>query len=248
MLTESNNTNIYPITKVYFIIFVIVVSVLSSELIIPYLFVLFCLFMAIFSGVIKQFLNLTIKGLLTISVIMMFFQAFFHPGELVLWSWSIFSITQEGVDFGLIITARILSIGASTILITYTTSAKDFIYSLEKIGFSPKVTYVILSTLQIVPETKKKSATIMEAQKTRGVEVEGNLLVRMKAILPSLAPLVISSIASTEERAITLESKAFMVQGNKTSLHKVEKTWKDTAITILLIVLLITFIAWRILL
>src|SRR5699024_3387125 len=126
--------------------------------------------------------------------------------------------------------------------------AKDFIYSLEKIGFSPKVTYVILSALQIVPETKKKSATIMEAQKTRGVEVEGNLLVRMKAILPSLAPLVISSIASTEERAITLESKAFMVQGNKTSLHKVEKTWKDTAITILLIVLLITFIAWRILL
>ena len=41
--------------------------------------------------------------------------------------------------------------------------------------YEPKATYVILSTLQMVPVLKKKSDTIMNAQRARGVETEAAL-------------------------------------------------------------------------
>ncbi len=49
----------------------------------------------------------------------------------------------------------------------------------------------------------------MESQSARGIETEGNVLVRSKAFLPVLGPVILSSIAATEERTITMETRAF---------------------------------------
>ena len=122
---------------------------------------------------------------------------------------------------------------------------KDFVYALEKLGLSPKATYVVLATFNIIPEMHKLSLAIMDAQKTRGVETEGNLLVRAKAFLPTLAPLILTSIANTEERAITLEARAFTVPVKKTSLYQLKKTKKDTGVRALILILLIIIVVWR---
>jgi energy-coupling factor transporter transmembrane protein EcfT len=102
--------------------------------------------------------------------------------------------------------------------------------------------------MQIIPEMSKQAATIMDAQKTRGVETEGNVLVRAKAFLPSLGPLVLSSLSSTEERAITLEARAFSAPVKKTHMFELPKTQRDKAIECGLIFLLILLVAGRLLL
>src|SRR5699024_9305809 len=180
-----------------------------------------------------------------IIILIFLLQSFFYPGETILWSGGIFSITEEGVQFSLFLTSRIISIGAAFICFFQITPAKEFVYSLEKLGFSPKATYVVLSTLYIIPEMRKLSHTIMDAQKSRGVEMEGNLMIRIKAFLPTLSPLILSSIASTEERAITLESRAFTVKGKKTSLYQLHKTKADTIVRIIFFVLTLGIIGWR---
>lgn len=109
----------------------------------------------------------------------------------------------------------------------------------------PMGAYIVLSTLQIIPEMRRQAHTIMEAQKTRGVETEGSLLIRAKAFIPILTPLILSSIASTEERAITLESRAFSAPTKKTSLHKLKKSSSDRTIPIVLLILMISLIIWR---
>ena len=114
-------------------------------------------------------------------------------------------------------------------------------------GLHPKVTYVIMSTLQLIPEMKKEAGVISDAQKTRGVETEGNIFVRAKAFVPVLIPLVLSSIAKTEERAITLESRAFSSGAKKTRLYNIKKTKNDTIAIIILVVFLILCIGWRVL-
>lgn len=138
--------------------------------------------------------------------------------------------------------------GGSLIWFFAVTTEKDFILSLEKQGMSPKASYVVLSTLQMVPILKKKSQTIMNAQKARGVETEGNILVRAKVFVPTIIPLVLSSIAGTEERALTLEARGFSSNIKPTHLYDIERKPEDKTAMILITVVFIGAIAGRIVL
>lgn len=102
-------------------------------------------------------------------------------------------------------------------------------------------------TLQMIPEMKKQANVIMDSQKARGVETEGNVFVRAKALIPVFIPLVLSSIANTEERAIMLEARGFSIGEKRTILYDIEETKNDKIMKILLIIFIILCIAWRIL-
>ena len=120
------------------------------------------------------------------------------------------------------------------------------VLALEKSGMSAKASYVVLSTLQMVPVLKKKSQTIMNAQKARGVETEGNLLVRAKVFVPTIIPLVLSSIAGTEERALTLEARGFSSGIKPTHLYDIEKTEADKKAVVIITLLGVLGIAGRV--
>ena len=126
------------------------------------------------------------------------------------------------------------------------TPAKDFTIALEKKGLNPKAAFVLLLSLQMIPEMKKQANIIMNSQRARGVETEGNILVRAKALIPVFIPLALSSIVNTEERAITLEVRGFSVGEKRTILNDMEETQYDKKIKILLVIFLVFCIIWRI--
>lgn len=239
-------SRLYPTTK-----FMITIALCMAAFIVPgygfsYAVLPICMVLAYFAGSFKEFSNLAIKALLMIVVFIFILQSFFYPGNDILWSWSIFSIKREGLEFALFLTSKIVAVASAFILFFRITKVKDLVHSLEQIGLPSKVTYVILSTLQLIPEMKKLTHVIMDAQKTRGVETEGKLLVRMKAFLPTLSPLILGSVASTEERVLTLESRAFSANVKKSSIYKLEKTKHDRLVQMLLVVLLAILIVWRV--
>ncbi|WP_313892068.1 energy-coupling factor transporter transmembrane component T [Psychrobacillus sp.] len=237
---------LHPMTKFYFSLFILaIVLVVPGHLFAFAMFPVLVL-VAIFAGVAKEFLNIVLKALLSVLIIVFIMQMFFYPGEHVLWSWKVFSIKQEGLNYGLILTSRILAIGSAFILFFRMTEVRDFVKSLEDKGLPPMGAYVVLSTLQIIPEMKRQANTIMEAQKTRGVETEGSLFIRAKAFIPTLTPLILSSIAGTEERAITLESRAFSAPVKKTSLHKLTKSSADRVLPIMYVIIFVALLVWRV--
>jgi len=197
------------------------------------------------SGKTKLFVNIVFKGLLMIVIMIFLLQSFFYPGETIVWSWSIFSVKQEGIDFSLQLTSKILAIGSAVVLFFQITKINDLARSLEIKGISPKATYVLSSALNIIPEMRLQLLRIMDAQKTRGVETEGNLRIRMKAFIPALTPLILSSFSSTDEKAITLESRAFTARSKKTSLHQLDKTKSDSLVRAILLILFISILVWR---
>jgi energy-coupling factor transporter transmembrane protein EcfT len=67
----------------------------------------------------------------------------------------------------------------------------------------------------------------MNAQQARGVEIEGNVLIRARAFFPVLVPLILGSITGAEERVLTLESKGFDVKGPKSHIFEVERSSRD---------------------
>ncbi|MGF9976520.1 energy-coupling factor transporter transmembrane component T [Viridibacillus arvi] len=237
--------NLHPLTKLYFSLFVTISVIIIPSYIFAFTWFPILLVIAIIAGVGKQYLDIVVKALVLLLGIVFIMQLFFYPGDQVIGEWWIFEATKEGLQYGLVLTSRVLAMGSAFILFFRITEISDFVKALEDLGMPPMGAYIVLSTLQIIPEMRRQAHTIMEAQKTRGVETEGSLLIRAKAFIPILTPLILSSIASTEERAITLESRAFSAPTKKTSLHKLKRSNSDRTIPIVLLILMISLIIWR---
>ena len=239
--------NLYPTTK-----FIGVIVIILSAFIVPgwkYSYSIFfvCALIALISGKLKGYLLITVNSLGILIFFMFLIQAVLIPSGEILYKIGFINVYKDGFYQALNFSSKLVAFTSAFILFFRVTTVKDFILSLENMGLHPKVTYVIMSTLQMIPEMKKEAGVISDAQKTRGVETEGNIFVRAKAFVPVLIPLVLSSIAKTEERAITLESRAFSSGAKKTRLNNIKKTKNDTIAIIILVVFLILCIGWRVL-
>ena len=105
-----------------------------------------------------------------------------------------------------------------------------------------------MSSLRMIEVLGKNSKTIMNAQRARGVETEGNVFVRMRAFFPSIVPLVLSAVTNTEERVLTLESKGFDTNCAKTRIFEVEKNGHEALALGCMIALALGVVIWKVLL
>src|SRR5690606_13692779 len=128
-----------------------------------------------------------------------------------------FKITEAGLAAGLRKTKLIVAIVSTLILFFSTTDLEDLMIALQAMNVSHVATFVMMSTMQMIPEMISKSKTIMAAQQARGIETEGNLLLRAKAFFPSLGPLIISAVTEIEDKTITLEVRGFSTENKKTT-------------------------------
>ena len=82
--------------------------------------------------------NLAIKALLMIVVFIFILQSFFYPGNDILWSWSIFSIKREGLEFALFLTSKIVAVASAFILFFRITKVRDLVHSWNRSACRPK--------------------------------------------------------------------------------------------------------------
>jgi energy-coupling factor transport system permease protein len=114
--------------------------------------------------------------------------------------------------------------------------------ALNQRGLPASLTFVIISTLQIFPQMQAKASTIIDAQRSRGLETEGGIHKRMRALMPLVGPLVFGSLVDVEERAIAIEARAFKAKRAKTSLIEVSDSPAQRAVRIGLVVLTLAVI------
>ena len=236
-----------PLTNLYIILALAIISALFGNGT-AIICVLIMLGIAFIYRTGKEYLKLWVKTIFFVTVVCFIFQILFIPGDTVIWKLWVFSITQEGLDKAVSLCSKILGIGSAAILSVKILNLNKLMAVLEKKGVSPTVSYVLMSTASIIPQMNKKLGTILEAQKSRGIEMESNLIVRAKAFFPSVGPLILNSIVSAEERAITLEARAFSAPCKKTTLHEIPDTGTDKAVRILAIAAVIAAIGGKIVL
>lgn len=154
--------------------------------------------------------------LLTVIII----QGLFHvDNETILFQLGSLVFYKEGLLYAFTLSLRVINIVASFLILVLTTKPSDLVESLVRKGLSPRFGYVLLSVFQIVPQMMSTVGTITDAQRSRGMETEGKLSVRIKAFLPLIAPVVLNSLIQTKERAMALEVRGFNAKGKKTYLH-----------------------------
>lgn len=181
-----------------------------------------CFVLAGLLGKFGSFFKIWWKTILFLVIIILVLQTFFIGGEAVLYEIGPIKATQEGVDRGISFAGRVLGMGSAILLLTQMLDIHKLVQEMEQRGYHPKFTYVILATVNIIPEMGKRMAVIMDAQRSRGIETDANVWVRAKAFVPTIGPLILTSIVSVEEKALTLESRGFSIEGPRTSLWYVE--------------------------
>ena len=171
------------------------------------------------SGKIKEFVS-TIKHLAVMLIIIVSVQVFFIKGENpeLVWQFAFVKIHAYGLRSGIRFLCCILGIAGMFSWLFATTSRRDLCVAFQKMGMGYKKAYVFLSSFAMIDTMRKNMTVIMDSQRARGVETQGNIFVRAKALIPSLVPLVVSAFMSSEERALALESKGFEYECEKTTL------------------------------
>lgn len=136
----------------------------------------------------------------------------------------ILSLKWEGAIFAAISMGRIILVMSVFLLFSMTTRPDALMITLKQAGVPSSIAYIIVTTLQIAPSFQRKALTILDAQRSRGLETEGNLYIRAKALIPLILPLVLGSLMEVEERAIAIEARGFNSGKKETSLIEIPDT------------------------
>lgn len=149
--------------------------------------------------------------------------------------WKI-TVTTEGLYRTGAMLLRVVLLVLGTSLLTYTTSPVSLTDGLDrllsplgKIGL-PVHEFSLMMTiaLRFIPTLVEEVDKISSAQKARGSDLEtGRLSQRVRALIPILVPLFLSSFRRADELAVAMECRCYRGGKGKTRLHEQRLAGRD---------------------
>lgn len=214
-------------------------------------------FLAVCIAVSRIPLKSILRGMKPLVIILIFtgvLNVFFTDGETVWVEFWIFKITKEGVIRAFFMMARILMLICGTFLLTYTTSPisltdglESLLGPLKKIGVPVhELSMMMCIALRFIPTLIEETDKIMSAQKARGADFEtGNLIEKVKALVPILVPLFISAFRRADELATAMECRCYQGGDGRTKMKLLRYMRRDYvayAVGVLLLAGIITLV------
>ncbi len=206
------------------------------------------LFLMLNSGIRFSILIKSVKPLIFVLVFTAIINLFFTTSQgdpLV--QWKFITIYKEGIQNAIAMLIRLLSLVLGTsVLISFTTSPleltdgiESLLNPLKKIGVPVHEFAMMMSiALRFIPTLIEETNKIISAQKARCADFEsGNILRRIKALIPILIPLFVSAVRRAEELADAMECRCYHGGEGRTKL-KVMKAKKSDFLFLLIITVL----------
>ncbi len=249
---DSGLHKLHPLTKSLYVIFLLVASFSLPGNWTGYFLVVFAVLpVAAWGKVLGRQLRAVWRVTWPFALSILLIQGiFWGHGENLISVGSI-ALKKDGVEFALISIGRILVVMNAFILFSLTTRPDTLMISLKQVGLPSSITYIFITTLQIIPRFQYKATMVLDAQRSRGLQTEGNLLIRSRALVPLILPLVLGSLVDVEERAIAIEARAFNSMHKETSLVEIPDSGLQKRGRLLLILLsflsVVVGILWRLL-
>ena len=181
-------------------------------------------------------------------------QVFFTNGGEVYWQWGIFRLTEFGLQNGAFIFCRFVLIIFMSTLLTLTTpplelsdAIEHILRPLKAIKFPVHEISLMLSiALRFVPTLMDETEKIMNAQRARGVDFgEGNLVQKMKAVVPLLIPLFVSSFNRADDLATAMEARGYQGGEGRTKYRVLQWHLRDTVTVVVYVLVTVGLIYLR---
>ncbi len=221
-----------PRAKIILLILVIVFIFVCKNVFSLLLSVLFVLAVIFVSKVpLKMYLK-NLKAILPIIIFTALINMFYgDENSTVLVEFWKLSITTDGLYRAFFMATRIILLIIISSSLTYTTTPNDLTDAIENLlsplrflGLKSAVhTLALMMTiaLRFIPTLVEEAEKIMNAQKARGADLEsGNLKERIKALIPILIPLLISSVRRAYELAEAMECRCYNGGEGKTRMKQ----------------------------
>ena len=171
-----------------------------------------------------------------------------------MWHWWVFTVTDYGLLNGAFIFCRFILIIFMSTLLTLTTAPLELSDAIEYI-LRPlnvvhfpvhEVSLMLSIALRFVPTLMDETEKIMNAQRARGVDFgEGSLVQKMKAIIPLLIPLFVSSFNRAEDLATAMEARGYTGGEGRTKYRKLDWHWRDSMVIVVFAIVTVLLILIR---
>lgn len=231
-----------PRVKIVLLILTVVFIFLSKNMFALFWSAIFVLAVAFVSEISLKIYLKNLKAVLPIIILTTVINMFYGNEESgVLLSFWKLSITVDGIYRAFFMSLRIVLLIIISSSLTYTTTPNDLTDAIENllsplkfIGLKNAVhTLALMMTiaLRFIPTLIEEAEKIMNAQKARGADIEsGNLKERIKALIPILIPLLLSSVRRAYELAEAMECRCYNGGEGKTRMKQLRITYVDYVI------------------
>ena len=179
-----------------------------------------------------------IRGLKPLLILLLFttvLNLFTTKGEVLIHIWKL-SITKEGIFLAVHIFVRLMYLIIASSLLTLTTTPTRLTDAMEKV-MRPlnkinvpvhEVAMMMSIALRFIPILVDETAKIMKAQSARCMDFEhGNVIKRLKNLVPLLIPLFISAIRRANDLALAMEARCYQGGEGRTKMRELKYVKTD---------------------
>jgi energy-coupling factor transport system permease protein len=243
-----------PRSKLLLVFLFVCIVFLANNTITYLLLGIFTIFMLTLSKVPFRFLYAGLKPVIFLVIFTLLLHLFLTKEGTLLVKLGWVEIYDEGLRQGIFISLRFFYLILITSLLTLTTTPIEITDGLEtlleplkKIKFPVHEMALMMSiSLRFIPTLMQETDKIMKAQMARGVEFSsGPIKDRLKAIVPLLIPLFVSSFKRAEELAIAMEARGYRGGEGRTKYRELTWSYIDTLILALMAILTIFLFLFR---
>lgn len=200
-----------------------------------------------------RFIFRGLKAVVFIILLTFLLNLFMFDGT-VLWHWKFLTITSEGLYRSCFMALRLILLIIGTSMLTLTTKPMELTDGLEKLlkpfnrfGLpSHEIALMMSIALRFIPTLLEETDKIMKAQQARGADFEsGNLIQRVKNMIPILIPLFVGSFRIAQDLALAMEARCYHGGVGRTRMKEIVFSRRDGVAGVLLAVFLGIVIASR---
>ena len=213
-----------PRAKFFYVCILFVMAVMFYQLLPLIILFLIQIPFVLVAGVQREWIR-SLKGaafLATIIFVFNFgFNYLYNPGQPL----------APLLEYSLAMTFRFIVLVESFSMFFLTTSPDLLGLALEQSHVPYEFCFAFTTAVRFVPVLAEEAQTIMDAQKSRGLELEkGNFLKRIRNYIPILIPLIVSAIRRSLELAEAMESRAWGASQKRTNLYVLKLRKNDVAL------------------
>ncbi len=193
-----------------------------------------------------RFIFRGLKAVVFIILLTFLLNLFMFDGT-VLWHWKFLTITYEGLYRSCFMALRLILLIIGTSMLTLTTKPMELTDGLEKLlkpfnrfGLpSHEIALMMSIALRFIPTLLEETDKIMKAQQARGADFEsGNLIQRVKNMIPILIPLFVGSFRIAQDLALAMEARCYHGGVGRTRMKEIVFSRRDGVAGVLLAVFL----------
>jgi len=152
------------------------------------------------------------------------------PTTIILW------FSMEGLYRGISGGFSLIIIIITSIVFISTTKIEDLTLACIRLGLPYRGAFAVSTAIRMIPLIAGTAETILQAQKSRGLDVDsGSFMQKLKKYVPLLVPTIVSVIRGTTVFAMALESKGFGYSEKRVSYLTINYKLRDYLFSIVLL-------------